>query len=201
MKIPRPSHSPKKQSMLVLGILIISLSLLMFEIALTRVFSVVLAYHYVFIVVSTALLGLGIGAVFFRFVRSRMVTRNEFSTLSVLSLTLALTILLTTTLLLNIPYTESLVVYYVIPFVPFFFSGMIFAFIFDRFTEYSSNLYCANLLGSGAGPIAVIFALESFGGVNTILLICVISAVSAVMFALGSERRKLIGLSLIGLLL
>jgi MFS family permease len=198
---PHPHLSSRELTLLALSLLIISLGLLMFEIALTRVFSVMLAYHYVFIAVSVALLGLGIGAVFFRFIRGRMLAERSFSALCKLSLIFALSIPLATTLVLKIPYTDFLAVYYGITFIPFFFAGMIFALAFDRFTEHSSKLYCASLIGSGIGPLAVIFALESFGGVNTTLLVGAISAIGAVAVALGSGKRKLVASSLIGLLL
>jgi hypothetical protein len=197
----RPHLPSTGLTLLALSLLIISFGLLMFEIALTRVFSLMLAYHYVFIAVSVALLGLGIGAVFFRFVRGRMPAEQSFSALCKLSLIFALSIPIATTLVLKIPYTDFLAVYYGITFIPFFFAGMIFALAFDRFTEHSSKLYCASLIGSGIGPIAVIFALESFGGVNTILLVGAISAIGAVAVALGLEKRKMVTPSLIGLLL
>ncbi len=43
------------------AVALISASVLTFEIVLTRIFSVMLSYHFVFAVVSFALLGLGIG--------------------------------------------------------------------------------------------------------------------------------------------
>ncbi|MFQ6067178.1 MAG: hypothetical protein ACE5K3_07875, partial [bacterium] len=43
------------------SVFIVSLSVLMFEVTLTRVFSVTLAYHFVFVIVSLAVLGLGLG--------------------------------------------------------------------------------------------------------------------------------------------
>ncbi len=199
-----PSLSPpssKGLGALALSILIISLGVLMFEIALTRVFSVMLAYHYVFIAVSVALLGLGIGAVFFRFVRHKVPAERSIDALCALSLVFALSIPVSTVLILRIPYTEFLAVYYLITFVPFFFAGMIFALAFDRFTEHSSKLYCASLIGSGIGPIAVILALESFGGVNALLFAGGVSAVGAVILSLGSRKGKLVAISIAGLLL
>ena len=41
-----------------------SFSALLLELALTRLFSVVLFYHFAFLAISVALLGLGAGAVF-----------------------------------------------------------------------------------------------------------------------------------------
>ena len=45
--------------LLLSGIALISFSVLMFEITLTRIFSVMFSYHYVFIVISLALFGMG----------------------------------------------------------------------------------------------------------------------------------------------
>lgn len=196
-----PPLSSGKLGALALSILIISLGVLMFEIALTRVFSVMLAYHYVFIAVSVALLGLGLGAVFFRFVRHKVPTERSISALCILSLAFALSIPISTALTLKIPYTESIAIYYAITFIPFFIAGMIFALAFDRFTEHSSKLYCASLIGSGIGPIAVILALESFGGVNAILFAGGVSAVGAIVLAIGSRNKKLICISVAGFLL
>jgi hypothetical protein len=47
--------------LIVLSTVLISYGVLTFEITLTRVFSVMLSYHYVFAIVSFALFGLGIG--------------------------------------------------------------------------------------------------------------------------------------------
>ena len=60
--------------LLLTGVFLISFSLLAFEITLTRLLSVVLSYHYVFVVVSLALLELDTGGIFvylFRPQRSR----------------------------------------------------------------------------------------------------------------------------------
>src|ERR1035437_1802263 len=47
-----------------LGIGLMSFSALLLELGLTRIFSVVLFYHFAFLAISIALLGLGAGAVF-----------------------------------------------------------------------------------------------------------------------------------------
>lgn len=57
---------------LLVGVFLISFSLLTFEISLTRVLPVVLSYHYVFVVISLALLGLGIGGIFVRLFRPQI---------------------------------------------------------------------------------------------------------------------------------
>src|SRR5438105_513112 len=52
------------QRVLLAGIALCSFSALLLELALTRLFSVVLFYHFAFLAISIALLGLGAGGVF-----------------------------------------------------------------------------------------------------------------------------------------
>ena len=49
---------------LVFGVLLTSFSALLLELSLTRLFSVILFYHFAFLAISLALLGLGAGGVF-----------------------------------------------------------------------------------------------------------------------------------------
>jgi len=47
------------------AIFFISFSVFTFEVALTRIFSVMLSYHFVFAITSTAMFGLGLGGALF----------------------------------------------------------------------------------------------------------------------------------------
>src|SRR4051812_33361525 len=49
---------------LVAGLFVVSFASLLLELALTRLFSVVLFFHFAFLAISIALLGLGAGGVF-----------------------------------------------------------------------------------------------------------------------------------------
>src|ERR1700730_10267207 len=57
------SDSARDRSLLA-GIALSSFAALLLELALTRLFSVVLFYHFAFLAISIALLGLGAGGVF-----------------------------------------------------------------------------------------------------------------------------------------
>ena len=52
---------------LLCAVFLTCLSLIAYEITLSRLLSVLLSYHYVFIVLSLALLGLGVGGIFVHF--------------------------------------------------------------------------------------------------------------------------------------
>ena len=62
-EISRPVHQSTKKTMLA-GVLVMSFASLLLELSLTRLFSVILFYHFAFLAISIALLGLGAGGVF-----------------------------------------------------------------------------------------------------------------------------------------
>ena len=57
---------------LYLGIFLVTLSGLMFEIGLTRIFSATIWYHYAFVAISVALLGWGLGGFAIHLLRRRI---------------------------------------------------------------------------------------------------------------------------------
>ncbi|MGC1584097.1 MAG: hypothetical protein WA791_00080, partial [Rhodomicrobium sp.] len=59
-----PLSKEVSQPILLAGLGLTSLAALLLELALTRLFSVVLFYHFAFLAISIALLGLGAGGVF-----------------------------------------------------------------------------------------------------------------------------------------
>src|SRR4030081_3907853 len=61
---------------LLTGLALTSFAALLLELALTRLFSVVLFYHFAFLAISIALLGLGAGGVFAH-LRKRQLARFE----------------------------------------------------------------------------------------------------------------------------
>src|SRR5580658_9443177 len=59
-----PTQPEIPEKTLLAGLALTSFSALLLELALTRLFSVVLFYHFAFLAISIALLGLGAGGVF-----------------------------------------------------------------------------------------------------------------------------------------
>src|SRR5581483_1742295 len=62
--IPTQAEAESRGNSLAAGVGICSFSALLLELGLTRLFSVVLFYHFAFLAISIALLGLGAGGVF-----------------------------------------------------------------------------------------------------------------------------------------
>ena len=70
--LPEPTTTSATTLRLPLIIAIISCASLLLELALTRLFSVVLFYHFAFLAISVALLGLGAGGVFAHLFRAKL---------------------------------------------------------------------------------------------------------------------------------
>src|SRR6202521_2710580 len=79
--IPLASSSEIPERTLLFGLGLTSFAALLLELALTRLFSVVLFYHFAFLAISIALLGLGAGGVFAYLFRTRL-ARTDTRTLA-----------------------------------------------------------------------------------------------------------------------
>ncbi|MDP7421411.1 MAG: hypothetical protein QGH40_06015 [bacterium] len=182
------------------GIFLTSFSLLTVEITLTRVLSVVLSYHYVFAVISLALLGLGAGSIFVHFFRPQIPRGdNRFGSLALFASLFSLSIPFSVILITRIAYIASIrdnILFYFYSFsliIPFFFAGILLAEVFRMFPTISSKIYGADLIGAAAGSLAVIFILNVLGGINTSFFLGLTASMGALLFAMPVLRKKVTG--------
>jgi len=180
---------------LLAGIFFTSLSLLALEITLTRLLSVMLLYHYVFAVVSLALLGLGVGGIFVHLFRPRVPGGHDrFGSLALLAGLISLSIPLSVILMIQIGYVESIrdniVLYGLLLFIPFFLTGMLLAEAFRMFPAISARVYGADLAGAAIGSLGVILLLDILGGINTVFILGLVAGAAAMLFALKVMRKN-----------
>src|SRR6185312_1754494 len=205
-----PSRSQQSAAPIAMlaGISLSSLSALLLELSLTRLFSVVLFYHFAFLAISIALLGLGAGGVFAYIARDRFLryeTRPLMARLCVLN---AVLVPLVLEVVLHVPVSLELTganflrlsAMYVASAVPFFLTGLQFSIVFARLPENISRFYGADLAGGAAACLATVPLLNHLGGPNTILFAGVLAACAAVAWALNPEMKKLAGAILVVLL-
>ncbi len=179
---------------LPLIIAIVSCASLLLELALTRLFSVVLFYHFAFLAISVALLGLGAGGVFAHIFRARLArwTVPELgSKLLMLSSILVfgvLEVVLHSAVSLNLELRnfEKLTFIYLAAAVPFFITGLIFSVVFARETDQVARLYGFDLIGGASACILLVPVLNVVGGPNAVFCSAALMAVGA---ALWSETR------------
>lgn len=183
---------------LLLGISLGSFSALLLELALTRLFSVVLFYHFAFLAISIALLGLGGGGVLAHLLKRKLSllgTRDLAATCSFLSAILIPAIL---EIVLQVPVSLNLssgnflrlTVIYLCSALPFFLTGVQFSVIFARESARVTALYGADLTGGAIACLAVVPLLNWIGAPNAILFAALVAAAVAVIWHGSSASRK-----------
>ncbi|PYX45309.1 MAG: hypothetical protein DMG83_10290 [Acidobacteria bacterium] len=157
---------------MLLGIGASSFAALLLELALTRLFSVVLFYHFAFLAISIALLGLGAGGVF-AYLRktqlSRIGTRPLAAWLCGLNaivIPFVLEIVLHVPVSLELSWTNllRLTMLYLSAAIPFLLTGVLFSVVFARETRTITRLYGADLLGGALACLSVVPLLNWIGG-------------------------------------
>jgi hypothetical protein len=179
---------------LLAGVGLVTFGTLLLELACTRLFSVVLFYHFAFLAIGVALLGLGAGGVFAYLKRpwlSRWSTQTVAARVCVLNVVGIMAALF---VILHVPVTpelslanfQSLTGVYLATGVPFFFSGLLLSVVFAREAGRITQLYGADLTGGALACLAVVPVLNLVGAINAIVLAALVMAAAA---AVWSESR------------
>ncbi|HMK29081.1 MAG TPA: hypothetical protein VK473_05295 [Terriglobales bacterium] len=191
----------------LLGIGLSSFAALLLELVLTRLFSVVLFYHFAFLAISIALLGLGAGGVFAYIYKGRLnriPTRDLAARLccwNAVAIPVVLEIILHVPVSLELSWNNllKLTVLYLAAAVPFLFTGILFSVVFARQAGTITRLYGADLLGGALACLSIVPLLNWLGGPNSILAAGALMAVAAGIWAASRGARMTAGV-LAGLL-
>ena len=144
---------------------VISLSVLLLELTLTRIFSIILWYDYAFMAISIAFFGLGIGSLVAHIIKNRL--RRELVPIYLLKSSLgfatSIGIFLLVTSYLIPPSVNFLYLFYLASSLPFLFAGIAIALIFYSRPRDISRLYFLDLMGSAAAALLLDPLLRGFG--------------------------------------
>ncbi len=206
--VPAAASENARDRTLLAGIALSSFTALLLELALTRLFSVVLFYHFAFLAISIALLGLGAGGVFAYLNKAqlgRFETRSLASGLcavNALLVPIMLEIVLHTPVSLKLSWANlsRLTTMYMASAVPFFVTGVQFSVVFAREPEQIPRLYGADLTGGALACLSVVPLLNWLGGPNTVLFAGLVAGLAGIVWATSSRSRK-VSAALAGILL
>jgi spermidine synthase len=198
---PVSSSSEIPDRTILLGLGLTSFAALLLELALTRLFSVVLFYHFAFLAISIALLGLGAGGVFAYLLKKRLGRIDTRALGSQLCTINALLVFFVLEVVLRVPVTLTitaknflhLTVLYLAAATPFFLTGLLFSVVFARETWRVPRLYGADLGGGALACLAVVPLLNWIGGPNAVLAAAVVLAAAAMVWAKSSRPRRVAG--------
>jgi len=162
---------------------------LLVELSVTRIFSVVLYYHFAFLAISIALFGLGAGGVFSYVVASwKAPLFLKLGRLSALN-SLLVVVALVTILAQKGDVGElgwgtfwKLAAIYFSTALPFFVSGAIVSLAVSETMERVNRVYFFDLLGAASGCLLLMGLLRVFDGESTVLAAAVIFAATAAIW-------------------
>ncbi len=195
-----PDHAPVPAGRL-LALFLVSAGLLLQQIALTKIFSIVLWYHFGFLVISIAMLGFAIsGVVLARWPDLVLGGGALFARLSgwaALASAATLWLVVHTRVdafSLIADRNEGALVFIILALIlPFFFMGAAVSATLTLHRERAAKVYSANLLGSGAGCGLAIALFDGFNlsAPDVVLVSALLVALGGLCFALDGGRASL----------
>ena len=171
----------------------------MTELALTRIFSVVMYYHFAFLAISIALFGVSASGVF------AYVARRRFERISADALLSSTTLLYTICTLVALFFLVRLRVglsysprnlalmltIYALAALPFFSGGLVVTFAIARLSSYVNAVYASDLIGAAAGCLVLIPLLDWLGAPGVVFTAAVLSVAAATLFASPLLRPRI----------
>jgi len=200
---PSPENAPDPDSRRgLVAIFLLSLGVLLLEIALTRIFSFSLWYHFIYVALSVGLLGYGAsGAVLA--VSERLAARPPVEIVSAAMLLAALGVLVSFFTIAFIPLDPLairsnpfelvlLMLLFTLCSSPFFAAGMAMAAAF-RAAATPNRLYFADLVGAGLGCAVAVSAIWILGAPGAATAAAAIFATASVIAAPPARRARRVG--------
>ena len=180
----------------LLGVGGTSAAILMTELALTRIFSVTMFYHFAFLAISIALFGLSASGVIVYVLRGRLASMSTRTLLVFTALLHALVTVVALACLVRIrvglnysPTNLALMLaIYLLAALPFFAGGAVISIAFARLVDRINLVYSADLLGAAAGCLALIPLLDRLGAPGVVLTAAGLALGAAVCFAPPGRR-------------
>ncbi|NLH49575.1 MAG: hypothetical protein GX444_13390 [Myxococcales bacterium] len=194
----------------LLGLTLVACAMLATEIVLTRVYSVVMWYHFAFLAISVSLFGMGLGALLAHWFGSRLAGREE----AALSFAGAasgaagglLIALLLTMKLGDFEFTSAsllkLALVYTVSALPFVAGGLFISLLLQLEAKRAGVVYFFDLIGAGLGCLLTVPLLKLFGGPAAVLVAGALAALGGVT-AGGADKKSrwTVGLAVAGGLL
>lgn len=191
------------------GLFMVALATLMYEILLTRIFSVTMYYHFGFMAISIAMFGITVGATLVYVYPDYFKKERTKYHLALSTLLFSWCVILSFLTQLVVPFVEPSIENYSLPVlwnwfiiyfaisVPFIFSGIAVCLAFTRFPHQLSQLYASDLAGAGIACILLMLSLEITDGPTTVIIVAFFAGLGAVFFSMSDTADNLKRIALI----
>ena len=175
-----------------LGLFLLTAAILMFEILLTRIFSVTIWYHFAFMAISIAMFGLTAGALWV-YLRPELFTpETVHEQMGRYSLLFGLGVVVSVFFHLLMPSMSapSLISTFLVAAIPMTFGGVAVCLALTRFPHQVGRLYAADLGGAATGCILLVLLLEIIDGISAVLAVAALGALGGLAFLPRTSRQR-----------
>jgi hypothetical protein len=177
------------------GLFLVTLATLVFEILLTRIFSITLWYHFAFMAISVAMFGITVGALTVHLRPSWFPPEKLQQRLGESALCFGLLIVVTVLIHLLCPFDRPglewllLGINFLLVALPFVCSGVCVCLVLSRYPVQVNGLYAVDLAGAALGCLTIFVLLRVMDGVAATFATGLLACLGAVAFAGGSGLR------------
>src|SRR5215208_7053110 len=174
----------------------LSMSVLLFELALTRIFSIVLWYDYAFMAISIAFFGLGIGSLLTHILKNKVKREQLQSKILQTTIIFALSVPIFLVLIGHVipPNIHFIYLFYLTSSIPFFFAGISMSLIFFAMPREVSKLYFIDLVGAAAATLMLDPLMQRLGAESVLLsaslLVIGPSLIAALVLSAPSQKKN-----------
>ena len=180
------------------------MSVLLFELALTRIFSIVLWYDYAFMAISIAFFGLGIGSLLTHILKNKVKREQLPSKILQTTIIFAVSVPIFLLVIGNVipPNIHFIYLFYLSSSIPFFFAGISMSLIFFAMPREVSKLYFIDLVGAAAATLMLDPLMQRLGAESVLLSAALLvigpSLIAALMLSAPSQKKNVSKAPIIG---
>jgi hypothetical protein len=187
------------------GVAAVSAALLVTELALTRIFSVTMYYHFAFLAISIALFGLSASGVLVYVLRRPLARGHTHTLLAAGAVLHAVATLVALAWLVKIrvglSYSPAnlrlMFTIYALAALPFLTGGAVVSLAFARLSHRINVVYGSDLLGAALGCLVLIPLLNRLGAPGVVIAAAALSLAAAIAFAPRPQRRRFAAAALV----
>jgi hypothetical protein len=197
-----PASDGSQQRWFFAAVFLISASVLMLQIALTRVFSFTLWYHFAYVTISVALLGYGASGAMLA-VFPGLAGRDPGQRLARYATACGLAVIVAYLAFAKLPFhpfelrkqpgtqVPLMLVYYAAITAPFFLAGLCMSVALSTFSRQVSRVYFFDLAGAGLGCLLVVFVMSAVTPPGAVVIAAIALSAAGILFALPRRGPRL----------
>ncbi len=178
------------------GLFLVTLATLVFEILLTRIFSISLWYHFAFMAISVAMFGITVGALIVHLKPAWFPQEKTPQRLAEFALCFGLLIVFSVFVHLLCPFGRPelqwllLGINFLVFALPFVCSGVCVCLVLSRYPRQVNSLYAADLAGAALGCLMLYALFQFMDGISVAFATGTIACLGALTFARPSGLRS-----------